>query len=175
MLLFLAGGAIFAYLKKKIPAVALILILGVLQIADSLQVQSRVKADFTDIKRLERQYFRPTQIDRFLQSDQDLFRIFPAGQLFSDNRWVYFHQSIGGYSPIKMYAIEELVEKNIYNGWDPALPFNWNVLKILNVKYVIAQQKVQHPFLQLVKSDENNKLYAYYFNQYLPRAFLLAR
>ncbi len=173
VLLFLAGGALFAYLKKKIPAVALILILGVLQIADSLQVQSRVKADFTDITRLERQYFRPTQIDRFLQSDQDLFRIFPAGQLFSDNRWVYFHQSIGGYSPIKMYAIEELVEKNIYNGWDAALPFNWNVLKILNVKYVITQQKVQHPFLQLVKSDESNKLYAYYFNQYLSRAFFV--
>ncbi|WP_457565429.1 6-pyruvoyl-tetrahydropterin synthase-related protein [Caldithrix abyssi] len=175
VLLILTGGALFAFLKNKLSTWALILVLGLLQIGDSLQVQSRVKPQYTDIKRLERQHFRPTEIDRFLKSDKDLFRIFPAGQLFSDNRWVYFHQSIGGYTPIKMYAIEELVEKNIYNGWDRNLPINWNVLKILNVKYVITQQQLQHPFLRLVKSDPAAKLYAYYFTQYLPRAFFVGQ
>ena len=175
VLLILSGAALLAYLKKKLPISTLIVILGLLQIADSLQVQARVKPEYTNLKRLERQYFRQTEIDRFLKSDKDLFRIFPSGQLFNDNRWVYFHQSIGGYSPIKMYAIEELVEKNIYNGWDRQLPFNWNVLKILNVKYVITQQPLQHPFLQLAKSDPGGKLYAYYFNQYLPRAFFVGR
>ncbi len=175
LLLALSGAAIFAYLKRKLPAVALIVILGGLQIADSLQVQSRVKPQYTDLEKLEHRYFRPNAIDHFLKSDKDLFRIFPAGKLFSDNRWVYFHQSIGGYSPIKMYAIEELVEKNIYNGWDRNLPFNWNVLKILNVKYVITQQPVQHPLLKLVKSDPAHNLYAYYFTQYLPRAFFVGK
>ena len=175
VILILSGILLFAYLKKKISATLLILALGIIQIVDALQIQARVKPEFANIKTLERQYFRPTEIDRFLKSDHDVFRIFPSGQLFRDNRWVYFHQSIGGYSPIKMYAIEELVEKNIYNGWDAKLPFNWNVLKIMNVKYVITQQPVEHPFLQLVKSDPTNKLYAYYFKQYLPRAFFVGQ
>ncbi len=173
VLVVLAGAAIWAYLQKKLSAVALILIVGALNIFDLLQVQSRVKPQFTDVHRIERQYFRQTAIDQYLLKDKDLFRIFPAGKLFGDNRWAYYHQSIGGYTPIKMYAIEELVEKNIYNGWDPSLPFNWNVLKILNVKYVIAQQLLKHPFLKLVQQDPNNHLYAYYFTGYLPRAFFV--
>ncbi len=173
VLVVLAGAAIWAYLQRKLSAVALILIIGALNIFDLLQVQSRVKPQFTDVKRIEHQYFRETAIDRFLLKDKDLFRIFPAGKLFGDNRWAYYHQSIGGYTPIKMYVIEELVEKNIYNGWDPSLPFNWNVLKILNVKYIIAQQRLKHPFLKLVKEDPANHLYAYYFTGYLPRAFFV--
>ena len=173
VLVVLAGAAIWAYLQKKLSAVALILIVGALNIFDLLQVQSRVKPQFTDVHRIEHQYFRQTAIDQYLLKDKDLFRIFPAGKLFGDNRWAYYHQSIGGYTPIKMYAIEELVEKNIYNGWDPSLPFNWNVLKILNVKYVIAQQLLKHPFLKLVQQDPNNHLYAYYFTGYLPRAFFV--
>ena len=144
-----------------------------MNVFDLLQVQSRVKPEFTDIKRIEHQYFRETAIDRFLLNDHDLFRIFPVGKMFGDNRWAYYHQTIGGYTPIKMYAIEELVEKNIYNGWDKKLPINWNVLKILNVKYVITQQPLQYPLLKPVAQDQANKLYAYYFTGYLPRAFFV--
>ncbi|NOX88744.1 MAG: hypothetical protein GXO77_06940 [Calditrichaeota bacterium] len=172
-LVILTGGAIFAFLKRKFPALALIIVLGLLNVFDLVQVQSRVKPEFTDTKRLERQYFKKNDIDNFLLQDKDLFRIFPAGKLFSDNRWAYYHQTIGGYSPIKMYVIEELVEKNIYNGWDARLPFNWNVLKILNVKYVITQQPIQHPFLRLVKKNPSGTLFAYYFTGHLPRAFFV--
>ncbi len=173
LLVILAGAAIWAYLKQKLSTVALILIVGALNIFDLLQVQSRVKPQFTDIKRIERQYFRKTAVDRFLLNDKDVYRIFPLGKLFGDNRWAYYHQSIGGYTPIKMYTIEELVEKNIYNGWDPALPINWNVLKILNVKYIVSPQRLQHPFLKLVQEDASNKLYVYYFTGYMPRAFFV--
>ena len=173
ILVILAGAAIWAYLKRKVSTVALILILGALNVFDLLQVQSRVKPEFTDIKRIEHQYFRKTAVDRFLLNDHDLFRIFPVGKMFGDNRWAYYHQTIGGYTPIKMYTIEELVEKNIYNGWDKKLPINWNVLKILNVKYVIAQQALQYPLLKPVVQDPANKLYAYYFTGYLPRAFFV--
>ncbi len=173
VLVILSGAAIFAYLKRKLSVLALILILGILNIFDLLQVQNRVKPEYTNTKRLEREYFRKTAIDRALLQDKDLYRIFPAGKLFGDNRWAYYHQSIGGYTPIKMYTIEELVEKNIYNGWDAKLPFNWNVLKILNVKYVITQQPVQYPLLKPMVQDPANKLYAYYFTGYLPRAFFV--
>jgi hypothetical protein len=92
--------------------------------------------------------------------------------MFADNRWAYYHQTIGGYTPIKMYTIEELVEKNIYNGWDKKFPINWNVLKIMNVKYVILNQAVESDFLTLVHSDKQSQQYTYLFEEALPRGYL---
>jgi len=105
--------------------------------------------------------------------DKEIHRVFPAGKLFGDNRWVYYHQSIGGYSPIKMYTIEELITNNLYNGPDRRLPFNWNMLKFLDVKYVIAQQKIDNPNLKLVNADNNGKLFTYLFVNRLQRGFFI--
>ncbi len=173
-LVLLAGGSIIIFLMKKINFTALAMIIGVIAIADLIQVQSWVHKEYIDRDKLERRYARKTSTDQFLLNDPETFRIFPAGRLFTDNRWGYYHQTIGGYTPIKMYAIEELVEKNIYNGWDPQFPVNWNVLKILNVKYVVLQQPVQHELLRPVHHDEANKMYTYLFTEQLPRSFFVA-
>ncbi len=174
ILILLGGGVLIAYLKKKIPFGVLTLILGILAVADLVQIQSRSHKDYQNIKRIERQYFRQTATDRFLLSDHETFRIFPLGKLFGDNRWAYYHQTIGGYTPIKMYTIEELVEKNIYNGPDAQLPINWNVLKILDVKYVVAQQPLNSPHLQPAFTDKAGRLYTYLFKERLPRAFFVS-
>lgn len=175
ILIVFSGGLIAGYLLKKINSVILAVGLLLLIAVDLVNIQSRVKKELIDMERLEKQYFRPTSTDQFLLADEDLFRVFPSGQLFGDNRWVYHHQSIGGYTPIKMYVVEELVEKNIYNGPDRNLPINWNVLKILNVKYVIIQQALEHEKLQLVHSDEANQLYTYRFVDHLPRGFFVKK
>ncbi len=174
ILVLLGGGVLIGYLKKKIPFGMLTLVLGVLAVADLVQVQTRSHKDYQDIKRIERQYFRQTGTDRFLLSDPETFRIFPLGKLFGDNRWAYYHQTIGGYTPIKMYTIEELVEKNIYNGPDARLPINWNVLKILDVKYVVSPQPLNNPHLQPAFADKANGLYTYLFKDHLPRAFFVS-
>jgi len=175
IIILLASAALFGYLKRKINFTVLVFILGLIAVGDLLQVQGRVRKPFTNIKHLERQYFAQNNTDRFLESDHSIYRILPIGKMFSDNRWAYYHQTIGGYTPIKMYTIEELVEKNIYNGWDKKLPLNWNVLKILDVKYVIASQKINSPFLTPVYADPSGKLFTYRFNQALPRAYFVGK
>ncbi len=175
IIVLLSGGVMIGYVKNKINFSVLVLALGLIAVADLVNIQARVSKKYSDVKRIEQRYFRPTPTDKFLMNDPETFRIFPVGQLFGDNRWAYFHQTIGGYSPIKMYVIEELVEKNIYNGPDPKLPINWNVLKILNVKYVILQGPVEHSMLTPAFSDAQNKLYTYRFNERLPRAFFVGQ
>ena len=148
-------------------AVALIIII------DLINIQSRVDKKFINVDTLERQYFQKTSTDNFLLNDSEIYRVFPIGNLLSDNRWAYYHQTIGGYTPIKMYVIEELVENNIYNGWDKDLPVNWNILKILNVKYIISQQQLNNENLTLVNADQKNNLFVYFFNNHLPRGFFV--
>jgi len=175
VLVLVSGAVIAGYVKGKINFTILTLLLTVLAVGDLLNVQSHESKKYSDVKRIERQYFRQTSTDKFLKSDPEVFRIFPAGKLFGDNRWAYYHQTIGGYTPIKMYTIEELVEKNIYNGPDAKLPINWNVLKILDVKYVILEGAVQNEHLQLVHSDPAARQYTYLFKDRLPRAFFVGR
>lgn len=173
VLVLLFSGFLIGFLKKKISFGVTILILGVLTIADLVQVQSRSHKDYKNIKQIEASYFAKTATDQFLLKDSEVARIFPVGKMFTDNRWAYYHQTIGGYSPIKMFTIEELVEKNIYKGWDPNFPINWNVLKILNVKYVIAQGQLQSDQLEMVHSDQAGQLATYRFKERLPRAFFV--
>ena len=173
IILLVSAGAIIAYLLKKINQTVFSGILIIIIAIDFINLQTRVNKKYIDPDKLESQYFHKISADNYLLSDSEIFRIFPAGNLFGDNRWAYYHQTIGGYTPIKMYTIEELVENNIYNGWDKELPFNWNVLKILNVKYLITQGKVDNNYLDLVNSDEDNKLNVYRFNEYLRRGFFV--
>ncbi len=175
IIVVLAGGALIGYVKNKLNFTLLVVALGLIAVIDLVNIQARVSKKYSDVKRIEQRYFRPSATDQFLLGDKEIFRVFPSGQLFGDNRWAYFHQTIGGYSPIKMYAIEELVEKNIYNGYDRKLPINWNVLKILNVKYVVLQNQVQYPLLKPVFADQQNKLYTYLFTEHLPRAFFVGK
>ncbi len=173
VLLAAGVGLLTAYLAKKISFNILAAALILVSVVDLVNIQSRQSKKYTNLKTVKRQYFVQTPTDTFLKGDTEKFRIFPAGKLFGDNRWAYFHQTIGGYTPIKMYTIEELVEKNIYNGPNRALPINWNVLKILNVKYVILQSRVESPELTLVNSDPRQNLFTYRFNGRLPRGYFV--
>ncbi len=173
IILLMGSGAIWAMLTGKMKASAAVTVLVLLSIVDLVNIQARDSKDFIDTKKVERRYFHKTATDQFLLQDKETYRVFPVGKLFGDNRWVYYHQSIGGYSPIKMYTIEELIANNLYNGSDRRLPFNWNVLKFLDVKYVIAQQKIDNQRLRLVNADNNANLYTYLYKKRLQRGFFV--
>jgi uncharacterized membrane protein YfhO len=74
-----------------------------------------------------------------------------------------------------MYTIEEMIENNLYKGWDKNFPVNFNVLKILDVKYIITSQKINHDKLQLVLEDKKSKNFTYLYTDRLPRGFFIAK
>jgi hypothetical protein len=173
ILITLAGSALFAYLFRKISFNIMIFVLTVLILFDLIDVQNRYQNKYADTKKIEKQYFAKSKTDNFLLDDKTTFRIFPLGQLFGDNRWSYYHQSIGGYSAIKMYTIEELIENNLYKGWDKNFPVNLNVMKILNSKYLISTQAFTHEKFDLVLEDTKNKYFTYLFKDRLQRGFFV--
>ncbi|MEJ2055564.1 MAG: 6-pyruvoyl-tetrahydropterin synthase-related protein, partial [Calditrichaceae bacterium] len=174
LLVIVTGGLIYAYLKKKIVYTVFVALIGLAVFLDLYLVQTRISGDFSDKGRLEKRYFKETAVDKILFKDNELFRIFPVGKDLSGyNRWAYYHQIINGYTPIKMYTIEELVENNIFNGWDKNLPINWNVLKILNVKYIIMPQQVQSEHLDTIYEDKDAGLWLYLYKDNLPRAYFV--
>jgi len=173
ILVILAGGSIYAYLFRKISFNILTLILIIIILFDIIDVQNRYQNKYADLKKIERKYFTKSKTDNFLLADKEIFRIFPVGKSFGDNRWAYYHQTIGGYSAIKMYTIEELIENNLYKGWDKTFPINLNLLKILNTKYLISPQLLTHENFDLALEDNQNKLFTYIYKDRLPRGFFV--
>lgn len=167
----------YFFLQGKIGKSAFSVLLIIAVLADLWYLDVQHFENFKKIKNYDRNYFRATATDKYLQQDKDMFRILPVGQLFRDNRWSYFHQSVGGYSAAKMKLIQDVLEKNLYQGWDKSMPLNPNILKVLNVKYLIFNRQLPAQAASVagltpVHSDPRNRHLVYEFKDVLPRAFL---
>lgn len=173
LLCAIASAIIFAMVKTKVNKAYLVLALLAVAAFDLYQVREYKESDFIDVKRLRNQAGTPNQADLFIKKDAETFRVFPLGEDFRDNRWGAFHQSIGGYSASKISTIEEIVQNCLYAGWETNFPINWNVVQMLNVKYLILKQNIQHPNLKLAYVDQSTGYYVFEFNKFLKRGFFV--
>ncbi len=165
---------IFAVQKKWIRTGFLPLLFLIIVAIDFVWLNSHYIDDkFIDEDVAEQRQYRQNQIDKVLLKDKSLYRVFPVGNIYEDTHWTYYYQSIGGYSPAKLQEIQEIRENNLYESTDGKLPINWNVVDMMNLKYLIAQQKLPSSRLKLVASDESQKLFAYQNLNALPRAFFV--
>lgn len=164
-------AAVFAYLKGKLNYLPLAFLIIVISIIDLVNIQTKVEKKFIDRSKIVNSYFQETSTDRAILQDKSLFRIYPMGQLYQDNRFAYYHQNIGGYSPIKMFTIEEFITNNLRGG----TVANRNVMKILNVKYLITSQGLNDPDLQLINRDEGLSVNTYYYKNNLKRGFFVGK
>lgn len=173
-LLLLTSGSIFAVQKKWFSKEFLPFIIIVLTAIDFLVLDSHyVQGKFINKTAAEKQHYQQTSLIQTIQSDPSLYRVFPVGGLFQDTRWSYFFQSIGGYSPAKMQTIQEIVDNNLHANRGKAIPINWKIVDMLNVKYLVANQKLNSTLLKLRAEDSSQKLFAYEYLNALPRAFFV--
>jgi hypothetical protein len=165
-------GLILLYLNKKIKAN----ILGIGLIAILLTDLLIIDMKFIDPKPATAidQSFAPDRTVRFLQNDTTHYRIFPIGQLFMDNSWMYHYiESIGGYSPAKIKIYQEMIDSCLYKGADPAFPLNMNIVNMLNVKYIIAQGRLPEDKFTPVEYDQTKQMVTHLNPGYQQRAFFV--
>ena len=136
---------LYAYTKKNFKTLYLGLGLTALVILDMWAVDKRFCND---------SYFRPKKnvynafnmrpVEKLLKdSDNGYYRVLDlSANTFNDARLSYHFHSIGGYSAAKLRRYQDLIEEHISK-------MNWNVLNMLNTKYIIAQgqngQLYPHP------------------------------
>ncbi len=129
----LTFATLWMYLKNKFQSKYVILIVGVLILADMWTVNKRYLNDdhFVRKSKVETPY-QPTQANNLILNDKDPnFRVFNQSvSTFNDASTSYFHKSIGGYHGAKLKRYQELIENHISKG-------NMAVLNMLNTKYFI--------------------------------------
>jgi hypothetical protein len=175
LLSVVCAGIVFAFYKRKVSFAVLAGVLLVIGLLDMTNIQMRYSRDFINTERMERQFFKKSATDEFLLSDTETFRIMPPPSEMNSNRWAYHHEIIGGYSPIKMYAVEELIQNCFNQSVDGQFPLNWNVIRMFNVKYIVLNQQIGHPNLIPVHSDKRANQFTYLLRNYLPRGFFVTQ
>ena len=139
----LTFGILWLFLKKILKSQYVIMIVGVLVLADMWTVNKRYLNDdnFARKRKVEVPY-QATQADQQILRDADPnFRVFNQSvSTFNDASTSYFHKSIGGYHGAKLKRYQELIENHIAKG-------NMAVLNMLNTKYFITPkgQAQQNP------------------------------
>jgi hypothetical protein len=116
---------------------------------------------------------RPTATINFLKQEPGLFRIFPVGQTFMDNSYAYHGlQSIGGYSPAKLKIYQTMLDSCLERGPSSALPWNLNILNMLNTAYLVVPGLLpENPDFEQVSVDQTQRLVVYRNRRVLPRAW----
>lgn len=149
-------GLIIVFLKNNLKSSTLGLGLTAILAIDLFIIDGRFidPRPRTDVEKK----FAPDATVQFLKSDTSLFRIFPTDR-FQDNTWMYyFIQSIGGYSPAKLKIYQELLDSCVYSHGSK------NVINMLNVKYLVGQQRMRDGSVQSAAQPNPD---------YLPRAWFV--
>ena len=138
----LGFGLLFFYIRKPFKTQWLGIILTALIVADLWPVDKRYCNDshFVTVKERDRVFNMQPYEKELLQNDKTYFRVMNlTTNTFNDARTSYRLKSIGGYSAVKLRRYQDLIDEHISK-------MNWNVINMLNTKYIITQRGVvQNP------------------------------
>ncbi|TRZ45354.1 YfhO family protein [Robertkochia solimangrovi] len=130
LLLAIAFGTLWFYLKDKLKVNLVLLCIGVLIVYDLAGVDRRyVNGDDFVSSRVYQKPFQEDFADKEITKDTGYFRVFDPQEGLNGARTSYFHNSIGGYHAAKPKRLQELFEYQVANN-------NMAVLNMLNVRYI---------------------------------------
>ena len=128
--------------QKPITKSILYVGLGLLVLADLLPVDKRFFNNDNFVKQKDSDaYFKLQPWEEQILQDKSLnYRVLNlTTSTFNDSRTSYRLKSIGGYSAVKLRRYQDLIDQHISQ-------MNWNVLNMLNTKYIVTQRGVmQNP------------------------------
>jgi hypothetical protein len=109
-----------------------------------------------------------TSVDRFLAADTTFFRVYPLKQEFINNRWGLYGRTIGGTSNQYYEKYTDFLNRTLSKSIRYRDPFNWNILNMLGVKYIINDERVISKNLKFAYYDKNNGQSVYENKEVLP-------
>ncbi len=128
-------GIIWAILKSKLKNLTLALtLISLIVIGDMWFVGKRFlnETDFKKAKSFEKSIVATAADQQILTDTEVNYRIYNTSvNSFNELTPSYFHQHVGGYSAVKLFRYQDLIERHLSKG-------NMNVFNMLNAKYFIT-------------------------------------
>ena len=172
LMLLAVMGFTLLYGYKKLGKYPYLLLVMIIVILDLFLVDKRLMQDIVPKKVIENKY-KKSQADAFLEKDTEEFRIYPLAREFGQNQWGYFNQTIGGYHGAKLKRYQEIIDNCLNFEFQNRIPINWNIVNMLNAKYVIFPEQLPLENLEYAFYDRKLKQTIYKNKTYLPRAWFV--
>ncbi|WP_242132323.1 YfhO family protein [Aestuariivivens marinum] len=133
ILVLISSGLIYGYLKNKTKEKWVLIGFGALILFDLVGVDRRYvnNDDFVSSYQMKNPY-QMNEADKDIVRDTTHFRVFDVTS--SGARASYFHNSLNGYHAAKLRRYEDVFDFYVTQN-------NMNILNMLNVKYIIAQDE----------------------------------
>jgi len=175
----IAVGLLWLGIKKMIPlqvAIHLFLVAALVDLAlCDIKIVSPSASSLRTGSLVSRESIRPAlepdEVTEWLARQEKPTRVYPAGPLFSENKFALSGiESVGGYHPAKFARYEQFLAGT---GNLASL----GVLRVLNVGFVLTASPVEHSSLTLVKSGElqlargPQKVWIYRLDGTMPRVW----
>ena len=147
--LFISVASIILLLsiKGKLKDNAIFAMLAVLVVMDMFPINKRYlnNDNFIDKRRFEKPFVM-SEIDKQILQDNSLnYRVMNlTTSTFNDASTSYFHKSIGGYHGAKLRRYQDIINRYL-GGNNVGSDGFWNVLNMLNTKYLIYPQNNNKP------------------------------
>ncbi len=170
MFLAMGFGLIFMFIRKNIPKVVFLVLILIVAFLDLWMYTGKNLKSIEPVQNTQDTFVK-RDYDEFLLSDKDNYRIFPLNVGMS-GKWAYYHQTIQGYHGAKLKRYQEILE----NSLDAQLrqnKINWNLLNMLDVKYIIFQDTLPFPNLVPVFSSNDDNMIVHRNMSALPRAWFV--
>ena len=134
-LLFAVGvlGVVYMYVIDKLNTLYLSIALSFVVVLDLWVIDKKYLADDDFKKEKDAMEIPMTQANRLILQDQSYYRVFDLNNPFNNAHTSYYHNSIGGYSGVKMQRYQDLIENHLSQN-------NQAVLDMLNTKYIITNK-----------------------------------
>lgn len=139
--LFLAIGSLtllWLYAQNKIKQSYVLAGLVIISSIDLISIGKRYLNDnsFQEAESVNEAIYKASPVDIEIMKDSTHPRVLntTVGSYFNDATTAYHHRDIGGYSPVKLSIVEDLLNFQLKKQ-----PINEQVLNMLNMKYVIVQ------------------------------------
>jgi len=142
--ILLAATVLWFFIKRKISKNIAIIAIGALMLIDLVGVDLRYvnNSDFVSQRKVN-QPFKESSVDNKIKKDKSIFRVYNQLEGLNGASTSYFHQSIGGYHAAKPLGIQELFDYHLSGD-----KINVRVLNMLNVKYIIKEDKERKIYLE---------------------------
>ena len=143
----IAGMILLLNIKGKLKDNAVFAILAVLVVMDMFPINKRYlnNDNFIDKRRFEKPFVM-SEIDKQILQDNSLdYRVMNLmTSTFNDASTSYFHKSIGGYHGAKLRRYQDIINHYL-GGNNVGSDGFWNVLNMLNTRYLIYPQNNNTP------------------------------
>ncbi len=141
----LGGGTLWLFLKDKMKREYALLIIGGLIVFDMAGIDRKYlnEDEFISKKKQDKPFVKRPVDDQILNAEPNgrgYYRVLDLSiNTFSSSNTSYFHNTVGGYSAVKMSRIQDVIDSMFRRGIAPP------VLDMMNTKYIIDKNQQLYP------------------------------